>query len=298
MKRIIFGILSIALLLSACTISQQLEDDFEIKEVVAIQGDRMIYQSLQQLLEPADWGGTALEDFSADLVVIGEFMAETESKLIYEYSDHFGRDIVADTLALNQFYVTEVLKGDVKIGDTVTITQRYSFDEERGAFILFGELTPMHKGDRWIYFLKFSAHTGAYYPVGEADGRYPVPNDELMRLAKEAIAGMNAREEWFKSREIMKSETVGAEEWWYVPDRSGKYYRVTQSEAEEFDSFLTVTNNILENIESSAFGVLDRHRFKYLLYAEILDHFNIEAQDWVNPGRDFDAKLIGVHERQ
>jgi hypothetical protein len=46
------------------------------------------------------------------------------------------------------------------------------------------------------------------------------------------------------------------------------------------------------DIETAALGVYNRNNFDFALYAEILDHFQIEAQDWVNPGRRFDARLI------
>ena len=49
-----------------------------------------------------------------------------------------------------------------------------------------------------------------------------------------------------------------------------------------------------ERIETAELGVLERDSFNFELYVEVLEHFDIQAQDWTNPGRDFDAKLISL----
>ena len=139
----------------------------------------------------------------------------------------------------------------------------------------------MNVGDRWIYFLtdygtskeyfnsinhevgiKISENNRIYAGFGDtANGRYPVPDYEIFRTMKEIFPLANERK--------------------------------TSKFSDELDYRI---NRIAEKIETSALGVLDRSEFDFGLYAEILDHFKIEAQDWVNPGRDFDVKLVELAE--
>jgi len=242
-KLIICGILIIAVLLTACSASN-IESNAEITEVITIEGNGRIYRSLQELLEPSDWGAGVLEDLSADLVVIGEFVEETDANFRYIYSDIYKKDVVINANAFNKLSVIEVLKGDVKIGDTIKVGQSYAFDEERGVMITFDGMTPMNKGDRWIYFLRYSKELSVYYSIG----RYPVPNEEI-KQAIEELANAIAVDE-------------------------------------------IVTADKIHGVETSSLGVLKRSSFDFNLYSEVLEHFQIEARDWVNPGQSIDERLI------
>ncbi|MDR0222590.1 MAG: hypothetical protein LBI38_03515 [Oscillospiraceae bacterium] len=266
-KSVVINFLAFALLSSvACSGAS----GGAVKEVVIIRGDRNVYGSLNMLLEPVtvNYEGEELtEDFSADLVVIGEFTGETKAGFGYVYDDHFKKEIINDANAYNQLLITNVLKGDAKVGETVTVVQRYGFDEERGALISFSGLTPMNKGDSWIYFLKRSdnADFGAYYSAGDSDGRYPVPNHELKKAAKEVLT---------KTRELHdKGSGCG-------------------------EGCLKAREEAVLKIDASMLGVLNRDDFNFELYAEILEYFEIGARDGANPGQGFDAGLIELANRQ
>jgi len=45
-------------------------------------------------------------------------------------------------------------------------------------------------------------------------------------------------------------------------------------------------------VDTSVLGVWDRHSFDFMLYAEILEHFQIKTLDWSNPGQEVNARLI------
>ncbi|MCL2638402.1 MAG: hypothetical protein FWD48_08545 [Oscillospiraceae bacterium] len=301
-KIIIISILIFALFLTACSNTETLSDTiagtFEITEVISTSGmaSRIVYNSLQKLLEPANWGAGVLEDYSADIAVIGEFIEDANAGFRYEYNEHFGKDVVVDAFARGQFLVTEVLHGDIKSGEIITIIQRYAFDEERKALISFSELTPMHKGDGWIYFL--NRNGDVYDVVSEADGRYPIPDKELTQFINEVSSIMNAIEEWAHSKEQVESIASDKEEWRYYRDRQGSLYRFTEEEAEELDDFSIAIHDLLEKIDASALGVINRYDFNYIIYSEIIEYFKIETRDWVNPGREFDAKIIEIFEKQ
>ena len=278
MKKIItISILTIALLLTACSDVTRGEDRVlnvspipsntdDIAEVGIFHGNRMTYPTLQHLLERADWGANVKENFSADLVVIGEFIEETQAGFRYQYDDYFKKDVVFDAHAYNQLLVTEVLKGKVKVGDTITVMQRYAFDEERNMLLSFDEMTPMHKGDRWIYFLKYDNYADAYESAGLVDGRYPIPNKDIMRTMEEFPK---------EARELNENYS----------ERNRKIWVESRDKA-------------IEDIDIYSLGVFNKYDFNFVIYDQILEHFQIESQDWVNPGRAYDARLLELIEQQ
>ena len=202
------------------------------------------------------------------LIVIGEFVEDAHSIISYIYDPNFDKGIIRDSISYNRLLVTEVLKGDVKLGDIITIQQNYRIEEGRGALVSYDGLTPMNKGDRWIYFLN------------------SYDNDEDIKDFKQYLI------EYFNiSDESELDEYANA----YI--NSGMYeegrYPVPDKGIAD-----AVKQKSFDKIDSSALGLLNRGDFDFALYAQLLDHFKIEAQDWVNPGRDYDAKLVEIVEKQ
>ncbi|MCL2052696.1 MAG: hypothetical protein FWG91_13370 [Lachnospiraceae bacterium] len=233
MKNLITTVILLSLsFLTACTFKPAVKSEAflatnEINKITFMPTpDTFIgYQKLSQLLGPDDWGGSGLEDFSADLIVIGEFCEETDIIVRYEYNNILGKDVWTDGTAVGKLRITRVLKGDKKKGDIITIGQHYFFDEENNDLITYSELTPMHKGDRWIYFLRgWGDH---YSAAGDYDSRYPLPNKDIMKIIE------------------------------------------APQEHEDFDPLL--------------FGVYNRSKINFSLYAEILEYFKIKPSNWVNP---------------
>lgn len=126
----------------------------------------------------------------SSLVVMGTFIDDT----CQVTDDHDVPDFAHETLmsyypkhmSFNTLKVEKVLKSDGQVweGDEIVIAQPYVYAD--GAMYSFSQLTPMIKGDSWVYFLKQyssdypeeSYGTGAYYTVNDYEGRYPVPDNE------------------------------------------------------------------------------------------------------------------------
>jgi hypothetical protein len=72
----------------------------------------------------------------------------------------------------------------------------------------------------------------------------------------------------------------------------GNDYILSGEDSIVFGEFSARLNKITDVIDSSALGVLHRDEFNFAIYSEVLEYFQIEAQDWVNPGRSYDARLI------
>jgi hypothetical protein len=98
---------------------------------------------------------------ASDIAVIGQFTENAE---------------VGSENTRGSLRVIEVLLGDVEIDDVIPIIQYYTFDNqnERGAIISRDGLTPIVKGDKWIYFLRYNQFEQAYETAGVAHSRYPV----------------------------------------------------------------------------------------------------------------------------
>lgn len=115
------------------------------------------------------------------LVVAGTFIddtIQTDTELI-DVDKHL-------YASFNKLKVTKVLKGDIKEGDELLIGSSYAVYD--GALYSDVLLTPMIKGDNWIYFLQNYEYVTndryddflkeGYYVVGAEQGRYPVPFNE------------------------------------------------------------------------------------------------------------------------
>ncbi|MCL2071141.1 MAG: hypothetical protein FWH07_02785 [Oscillospiraceae bacterium] len=270
---------------------------------------RSIFYSLKKLL--ARWQeGWSYHKYDADLVVIGEFIEEAKEK-----------EVQNGAVSYNQFLISDVLMRDVDIkpGDTITIGQNYAFDEETGAYMSFSNLTPMHKGDRWIYFLWHNKDTDTYYSVSGPCGRYPFPGRGIGQVMEEVIRAGKELDEWLsdKKMDITMSEFIEKNgnsllnaydknaEYFYMGNQRGMsegsseiIYQLTNEEVSEWDRMrYEAYFEIPSKIETSALGVLERIDFKFWIYADILDYFQIKSDDdWVNPGRAFDARLVELAE--
>ncbi len=113
-----------------------------------------------------------LEKYS-DIAVVGEFIDDSVSDIEYEYSDFFGKDIITLARSYNVIEVKQVLMGDVKVGDKLTVTQLEGSVD--GKMYSWSELTPMTKGDEWIFFLDRD-DKDHYWVTCDSDGRFPTKN--------------------------------------------------------------------------------------------------------------------------
>ncbi|MCL2035985.1 MAG: hypothetical protein FWG83_01180 [Oscillospiraceae bacterium] len=271
----------------------------------------------------AGWSKEDYEEFVArskewkpGFAVIGEFIEDAEMELLYEYDDFYKDQVVIGGIANNKLRILEVLIGDITVGEVVEMQQNYAFEEGRDVLLNFGEMTPMNKGDRWIYFLTYNTQSGKYESAGDYNGRYPIPNEKIEGVTDEYIYQLKTFSDWMKDKktdmtylEAIEKGVIGR------TDENGGYYQdgstvfgfdsndvfyLSKVDLEEEQKIWTEFNErkIADGIDTSFLGVYNREKFNFALYSVILDHFKIEAQDWTNPGRDFDAKLIELAKQQ
>lgn len=114
----------------------------------------------------------ALENAS-DLVVVGEFIGD--SKVCWDTFTNY--DNLTSSCLMK---ITKVLSGDAKVGQLINVLQNEGVLENE--FVTGSQLTPMQKGDEWVFCLVYSeAHAACcdgYYCLGDGDieGRFPTKN--------------------------------------------------------------------------------------------------------------------------
>ena len=171
MKKIIiaFLTLSVLALFTSCSVTEQAEEFLDLNLVQLGEGNRLNFFDLESL------------ESHSEIVVVGTFVEDSTQELTYQYEEFFGKEILAFVDSFNNIEVTRVLKGDVNVGDTLTICQNYAVVEDR--FVTYSALTPMMKGDTWIFFLGSSDNGEYYFCTSDSDGRYPVKDFTYKRIA-------------------------------------------------------------------------------------------------------------------
>lgn len=117
---------------------------------------------------------------ASDFVVVGKFI--DDEKVCYEryeYEDYIKKDVLCEIISSCPMQITKVLSGDAKVGDVVDVLQREGKWQDR--FISQCSLTPMQKGDEWVFCLKRtnSDKFEGYWCVSGSWGRYPTKNVSL-----------------------------------------------------------------------------------------------------------------------
>lgn len=126
----------------------------------------------------------------SSLIVVGTFIDNSNQSTDNHDSPNFSQVLSSSSfnkyVSLNTFKVEKVLKSDGQVweDDEIVIAQPYVNAD--GSMYSLSQLTPMIKGDKWVYFLnQYSVSypeenygKGAYYAVNDYEGRYPVPGSE------------------------------------------------------------------------------------------------------------------------
>lgn len=106
---------------------------------------------------------------ASDLVVVGEFIDDPCQNIDPTDKQVYDKPF----FSYNIFKIDKVLKGDAKEGDQIVIEQQSAVLANE--YKTCSALTPMLKGDRWVYFLHKDDDT--YFAVNDYQGRYPVPGE-------------------------------------------------------------------------------------------------------------------------
>lgn len=171
MKKYIIVLLAICTLtmLASCSASEATEAFADLELVRWGEGNRFPFYNLEHL------------ERCSEIVVVGTFIEDSTQELTYRYEEIFDKEILTYVQSFNHIEVKQVFKGDVNVGDTIKICQPYAIVDDR--FVTDSALTPMMKGDTWIFFLEPSDNGEHYFCTSDSDGRYPVKDFSYARIA-------------------------------------------------------------------------------------------------------------------
>ena len=166
MKKYFLPILSIMYILTftACT-GKSLDNTEEFSDLeLAEWGElnQMVYNDLEHL------------EKDSDIIVVGTFKEDSEQKEVFQYDSHFEKEVLSTVISTNYIEVSKVIKGSVNVGDAIPVTQDYGIVDNQ--LVTTSRLTPMLKGDTWIFFLSENTselRAGKFRCTGDNDGRYP-----------------------------------------------------------------------------------------------------------------------------
>lgn len=138
-------------------------------EFVHIEADRITYYDLDSL------------ENKSDLIIVGEIVDDPQTEPGLTYSDDFNKEILTGMNSYSTVKVKKVFAGDIREGDEIRLGHRCGVYEDQ--FVTFSEMTPMLKGDSWIFFLMdpLDNSGSCYYCTGDSDGRYPLKNASYCR---------------------------------------------------------------------------------------------------------------------
>lgn len=180
MKRLLTLITALALCasLTACNSSPE-TSGFEGLELAKIHTDRITYNTLDSI------------ESASDIAVIGEFIDEPVQNEKYTSLPAFDHEVISNVTSTSTLKISRVLKGDINSGDEIKVSVRYGVVD--GQLITFSGLTPMQKGDEWVFFLKKQEGADVYWLCGDCDGRYPTKrsaDNEIMPLSEAPELGV------------------------------------------------------------------------------------------------------------
>lgn len=247
-------------------------------EIVKMEAERSIYYFIDDL------------EAATDIIVIGEFIEEDTQKAKYQYETDDVHMFLTDIYSTNVIEIKKVLKGKVE-SDTIKVSQSYGIEEDTGRLITFSELTPMKKGESWIFFLRYNEENETYWCVGDYSGRYPVPNDELFEirdrvkeikkplsrvLTGEKEISRSQAEKIIASNERIQRDIGGKD---ISPDylyeaSDGRLYQISESMDKE--AIMNIYSKIDEcraELKPETFGVFDQSKINLELYCDILERY-------------------------
>lgn len=118
---------------------------------------------------------------ASDIIVSGIFADDArQSSDPDNYSEYYE---IGSLSSYNKLKIDKVIKGDGNIAQGDEIIIRQSYEIRGGKLVSESGLTPMIKGDRWVYCLSKSEDGCFYETAGDSDSRYPLDDSQNRELS-------------------------------------------------------------------------------------------------------------------
>lgn len=231
-------------------------------EIVQAGGDRMIYTSLPEL------------EAASDVIVIAEFAENATQTLTPEN----GINLI-DAVSVNSIVVCDTLSGEIMaVSSHPTVSQRYGVLEEQNKLVTFSGLTPMNKGDKWIFFLSYDEQNNTYWVEGDTSGRYPLPEGDIAELYKETLAVIRQRDAFLNTAQKISADEMPPENAYLYLDANGGIYALNEDEINTVVSYEMQLQEIRDGASAEEFGVYDNQSINLPLYCAIIDKYGLYSE--------------------
>lgn len=173
------------------------------------------------------------------------------------------------------------MKGDARKGDRLPISQSYGILEEEQCLITYSGLTPMEKGERWIFFLLKDDLSDMYWCNGDSDGIYPLPDEDIWglmqdyKIADDALSALLCEQEMVSPEVCAEIEEDGG---CVYGDDYGRCYVISEEDEERFYALLEERQGVWNRIDEEKFGVYGKGMVKLQIYWDILNVYNLSLK--------------------
>lgn len=180
MKKIGLCIMCMILMLVLVSCKTKKDSDMPSDiEVVRLQSERAYYENLEQI-----------EDQATIIVkaVVSENLGQ-EVDTIYDYA--LQKELPTYGYTKWEVEVTKVYKGDVKVGDKLVLLQEYYIwtkSDGKKQLVTSSSVKPLNQGEEYLMILRYEEMLGGYSTVGDYQGIFAIPTDEVMAMIEDGKA--------------------------------------------------------------------------------------------------------------
>lgn len=157
------------------------QSEFEIPsdiQIVLTQSDRIYCEDLQQV-----------EDEATIIVrAVAKGTLDQKVDTIYDYV--LEKELPTYGFTKREIEVTEVHNGDVKVGEKLVLLQAYylwTYSDGYKQLVSSTSVKPVVKGTEYLMFLRYNEIMEGYSLVGDYQGIFAIPSDEIKTKAEEGI---------------------------------------------------------------------------------------------------------------
>jgi hypothetical protein len=147
-------------------------------ELVRPQSDRIYYEYLKQVEDQA-------------IIIVRAVAKETLSQEVDTIYDHV-TDKKLPTYGYTKWEieVDKVYKGDVNVGDKLVLLQEYYIwtkSDGKKQLVNSSSIKPAVKEEEYLLFLRYEEAMGGYSTVGDYQGMFAIPTDEVKAIMEEGM---------------------------------------------------------------------------------------------------------------
>jgi len=159
-------------------VNEDMRSDEVLIEIERKVSDRTYYDNLQEIEE------------QAELIVRAIVKENLGQEINTSYDTILDKHVPVSGYTKQEIEVTKVYKGDVNIGDKLVLMEEYYLwpkPDGNKRLVTTSFVKPLKKESEYLMFLKYQPDWDVYYRVGDYQGIYPIPTDEIRAKLNDGV---------------------------------------------------------------------------------------------------------------